>query len=542
MTTRLRSAPFLVGLAVFAGSLALYVATLAPSLSWGWTGWGVDGGELLAAAKTWGVPHPPGYPTYMLLLRTFAEVVRVGDFAYRGNLFSAVCAAGALTLLYAAAFRLGRTLFPDAAPRVVVASAALGAAVLGAAPVFWALSVVTEVYTLNALFCAALLYIATRVTTRPPGERPHSARYESVHLAAFGLLLGLGLGNHLTLLAVGVPLAYWMGFSVRWRWQRWVWALGTLLVGLCMYLYLPLRAAQHPPINWGNADSVEGVVWMLSGRPYQDYVFGVDASTLPSRLLDWLQLVFGQLNPLGIFIGLLGLGFLRAAERRLFEAVLVTILLITAYAIAYNSFDFQVLTIPSFLVYALAVSMGVMWLVAEWLPRVIAPRPQQATPRFSLAAYNPALVLVVATFVLLPVLSLALNYDDQSLRADREAADLAKRMMAEMPDGSVVLAGSETHVFPLWYERYVEQPEREVAVVVTLLLQFDWYRRDLSEEFPNLVPGQLPGDIEGAAKAIVRHNLDGGRVFSTYTDRTLAQEFRVEGIGNLFQIGPQPAE
>lgn len=542
MMTRLRSAPFLAGLAVFAGSLALYVATLAPSLSWGWTGWGVDGGELLAAANTFGVPHPPGYPTYMLLLRAFAEVVRVGDFAYQGNLFSAVCAAGALTLLYASAFRLGRTLFPDAMPRVAAAGAALGAAVLGAAPLFWALSVITEVYALNALFCAALLYIAMRVCTRPPGERPHSARYESVHLAAFGLLLGLGLGNHLTLLAVGVPLAYWMGFSVRWRWQRWAWAGGALLLGLCVYLYLPLRAAQHPPINWGNADSLEGVIWMLSGRPYQDYVFGVEASTLPSRLLAWLQLVFGQLNPLGIFIGLLGLGFLRAAERRLFEAALATILLITVYAIAYNSFDFQVLMIPAFLVYGLAVSMGLMWLVAEWLPRVIAPRPQSDKPRFSLPAYNPALVLIVATFVLLPVLSLVLNYDDQSLRDDREAADLARRMVAEVPDGSVVLAGSETHVFPLWYETYVEQPEREVAVVATLLLQFDWYRRDLHEDFPNLVPAQLPDDIEEAAKAIVRHNLDGGRVYSTYTNRSLAQEFRVEGIGDLFQIRPQTAQ
>ncbi|MBM3948546.1 MAG: DUF2723 domain-containing protein [SAR202 cluster bacterium] len=538
MMPRLRSASFLVGLAVFAGSLAVYVATLAPSLSWGWKGWGVDGGELLAAANTFGVPHPPGYPTYMLLLRAFAEVVRVGDFAYRGNLFSAVCAAGALTLLYASAFRLGRTLFPDAAPRVAAAGAALGAAVLGAAPVFWALSVVTEVYALNALFCGALLHIATRVTTRPPGERPHSARYESAHLGLFGLLLGLGLGNHLTLLAVGVPLAYWMGFSVRWRWQRWAWAAGALALGLCVYLYLPLRAGQHPPINWGGADSLGGVVWMLSGRPYQDYVFGVDASTLPSRLLDWLQLVFGQLNPLGIFIGLLGLGFLRVAERRLFEAVLATILLITAYAIAYNSFDFQVLTIPSFLVYGLAISLGLTWLVVEWLPRVIVPRPQPGKPRFSLAAYDPALALIAATFVLLPVLSFSLNLDDQSLRDDREAADLARRMMAEMPDGSVVLAGSETHVFPLWYETYVEQPEREVAVVATLLLQFVWYRRDLHEEFPDLVPAQLPGDIDEAARVILRHNLDGGRVYSTYTDRSLAQEFRVEGIGDLFQIKP----
>ena len=47
-------------------ALALYARTLAPGLTWAHHG--ADGGDLLAAALTHGVPHPSGYPAYQLLL------------------------------------------------------------------------------------------------------------------------------------------------------------------------------------------------------------------------------------------------------------------------------------------------------------------------------------------------------------------------------------------------------------------------------------------------------------------------------------------
>src|SRR5260221_6952190 len=53
--------PLLVG----AGALIVYLATLAPGLTWANNG--ADGGDLITAAVTGGVAHPPGYPTYLLL-------------------------------------------------------------------------------------------------------------------------------------------------------------------------------------------------------------------------------------------------------------------------------------------------------------------------------------------------------------------------------------------------------------------------------------------------------------------------------------------
>src|SRR6185312_561419 len=71
------TAPVVLGVIV----LLIYVLTLYPSVAGG------DAGELVSAAWTFGVPHPPGYPLFALLARAFATIP-VGDVAWRVNLLA----------------------------------------------------------------------------------------------------------------------------------------------------------------------------------------------------------------------------------------------------------------------------------------------------------------------------------------------------------------------------------------------------------------------------------------------------------------------
>ena len=90
------------GLAVFAFSLALYVWTLAPTVTL------VDSGELIVAARTLGVAHPPGFPLYILLAH-LASIVPLGSVAARVNFASAIFAALASTAVTLLMLELIRT-------------------------------------------------------------------------------------------------------------------------------------------------------------------------------------------------------------------------------------------------------------------------------------------------------------------------------------------------------------------------------------------------------------------------------------------------
>ena len=65
--------------------LIIYIYTLAPTITW--RNDGADNGDFATAVAVEGVPHPPGYPTYLILGEAF-KLLPFGDIAYRLNLLA----------------------------------------------------------------------------------------------------------------------------------------------------------------------------------------------------------------------------------------------------------------------------------------------------------------------------------------------------------------------------------------------------------------------------------------------------------------------
>src|SRR3990172_6921121 len=76
---------------------ATYSLTIAPGVTW--AHFSADGGDLIAATATGGVPHPSGYPLYLILARPF-QILPLGSLAFRTNLLSAVSTILASLVLY----------------------------------------------------------------------------------------------------------------------------------------------------------------------------------------------------------------------------------------------------------------------------------------------------------------------------------------------------------------------------------------------------------------------------------------------------------
>lgn len=236
--------------ALFLAAWGVYAAGAGPSL------YGGDSGELIASAAALGVSHAPGYPLHALLGRLFIEAVPWGAIPYRVNLLSAFVSALTAALL----FRLLRRLL-DSPP-----AALAGAALYALLPVVRDQAMTAEVFALNNL--AAVLLLLCFVEGLPPGP---ASPFRERSLCAWAFLYGLGLANHHTLVLIFPVflLLFWRalrepsrGFSSNLR--RAAQELGRrapawglfFLLGFSLYLYLPLRAARHPPVNFGDPHTV----------------------------------------------------------------------------------------------------------------------------------------------------------------------------------------------------------------------------------------------------------------------------------------------
>ena len=524
--TALAGAP-LAGLA----ALVLYARTLAPGLTWAHHA--ADGGDLLAAALVGGVPHPSGYPTYQLLLRT-AVALFPGEPARAGNWLSALCAAAAAALCADLAGRMLARIDPRGAAPGWSGLATLAAALTWAAsPILWGQAVVTEVYALNALTVVGLLWLLWRwreaVDAGTLGQRKWPEGWP--WLAGAGAALGLGLVNHLTLLLMlpGAAIWLWAGRRAAGRplGRELLVALAAVVVGLSIYAYLPLAAATNPPVNWGDPRRFAQIWALISGQVYRGLIFGLPLAYLPGRLAAWSGEAQRQLGgPWGIILALIGLWQLDRRLHAWWQATLLIAVAYSVYAIGYNTPDSFVYLIPASCVAALWLAAGLGWLVenaavaarrfhherandASTHSRIrvlfVDGRPvifrayghdaRDATAdenvgRVGNPSYAPILrVALVALLLAVPAISAARFWPENDLSHDREAQEFVTRALADAAPDAIILTSGDGPTFALWYAVYGLGLRPDVAPINVNLVAFDWYRRALAGRHPDLAAG-----------------------------------------------------
>ncbi len=147
--------------------------------------YGADGGDYLAAVLTKGVPHPTGYPLYLLLsdigLRIFG-----GGFVWRqaqaSVLPAAICAGIVFWLVFNILKRQTNT--------VRLTSAVIASITLSISPLFWGQAVTIEVYALNALMIVlGLLWVELVFSV---GENQSNSSENIGNLPGLDMWLGIG--------------------------------------------------------------------------------------------------------------------------------------------------------------------------------------------------------------------------------------------------------------------------------------------------------------------------------------------------------------
>jgi hypothetical protein len=452
---------YVAGVAAACVALLLYLFSLAPGLTWAHQG--ADGGELLAAAVVNGVPHPPGYPLYTMVLRQWLAFVGwaapASDLAWRGNLLSALFGAASV---YVTVLVTAHLLKEDPLRWLWGLLAGLAWTV---SPLLWSQSIITEVYSLHALL-VALLGWAVLV-------KPLRLRYVVATVA-------LGVAHHLTFLLL-LPGAFYALCAPRVGARRWVeplWALGIgVVLGALFYIRIPLAAsAGPPPINWGYADNWEGFIWLVTGAAYRGYLVGASMGAVLQRITTWAYVVTEQFTPVGLALGFIGLAIWDRTAPALRTFSLWWIAPVSVYAILYQTRDSEIYLLPVVWLLSIAMTVGLKSAV-DWL-----------TVRFPLQASHVAGLFAVLSIALLVIT----RWEAIALRNDAEARTYLRQVAAELEPQSIVVTLNDRETFAIWYgvwgDGLLMKTAPGLIPVNESLYQFAWYQRLQHELYPDM-PG-----------------------------------------------------
>jgi transmembrane protein TMEM260 (protein O-mannosyltransferase) len=529
--------PYLWALATTVVVFAIYLATLAPTTAF----W--DTSEYIAAAKVLGIPHPPGNPLFIILAHTFGLLPLAVAYAVRINLFAALTSAAAAGLWFLVAERWLRNIVPHRWARF---GAAFAGVLVGATSwTVWNQSTVNEkVYTLSLLSIAIVMWLVVRWGDDEPGT--HRDRW----LVLIAYVLALTSTNHLmgvlalpalavyvlwtdwrTVLRPWAIVTFWalmlaltgewiamihggtegkvlillslavLGYAI-WKTPRdplVYLGLAAVVVGISLnYLWLPLRAAQYPPINEGEpvgflSQALQDVLNRVQyGKPplfQRQASFAAQLANFWQYFSwqfarDWGR-VGGMATALFTVLGLSGLWTLWKNDRRAGIAGVALLGTLTVGLVFYMNFKYGYSQYPgepslprevrerdyfflaSFAVFGAFVALGFGALMKGFVDFLrdrgdSASRWLAATPLLALA--------------FIPLLG---NRITASRANETISRDFAADMLQSVEPYGILITAGDNDTFPLWYAQEVEGIRRDVTLANLSLMNTRWHLRQL---------------------------------------------------------------
>src|SRR5436190_5408790 len=267
--------------------LALYLLTMAPSTAM----W--DTSEYIAAAYSFGLPHPPGNPFFVIIGHLFSLLPIASNVAARINVLAAVSSAAAAGLWVLMTEQILRDWLTER--RLRIAGAVLAAIIGATAFTVWNQSVVNEkVYTVSLTGIALISWLAIRWSANPDGSSADRL------LVMIAYLCGLGYANHMAGMlaapAVGVAVIVRRPATIV-RVRLLAACLIAIVVGLTPFATPPIRAAHFPAVNEGEVTAGRTKIEIkctFSAETYRAFMYNFNRGQYGEPNLADRQASFGD--------------------------------------------------------------------------------------------------------------------------------------------------------------------------------------------------------------------------------------------------------
>ncbi|MEI7904542.1 MAG: DUF2723 domain-containing protein, partial [Candidatus Firestonebacteria bacterium] len=401
-------------------ALSVYIFTACPTIYPG------DSGEIVTAAYFLGIPHPPGYPLYMLLGKLFT-FLPAGTIAFRVNLLAAFFGGLGAFLLYLVLRATGKKYFTD--NYLLAAAASL---VFAFSLTYWQQCTQAKggIYTLNIFLLLVIFLLLLKEGS----------------LLLLAVITGLALANHNTTAPLALAVYLYMLYTAGKKKESGIgqkvllFPIAAGLTAFLIYLYLPIRSLANPPMDWGNPETAGNFFKHIFREQY-----GTVAGTERSLPLFFRQLgvycssLFSQFTPLPALLGAAG-AVVFFKKTKSFASLLAAIflltgvgfLLLTNFSINSNNiYMINVFYIPSFLVL-------IIFMYAAG----------------SIKNYGRALTIVVA---LTAAATLVFNFSSNNRSSNYIARDFGRNILKSAEKGSILTVAGDSTAFTTAYLLMVEK-------------------------------------------------------------------------------------
>ncbi len=451
-------------------SFIIYFKTLSPTVSF------IDSGELAVVCQTLGIAHPTGYPLYTLLGRIFT-FLPLKDTIFRVNLLSLICVVSTNIFLFLILSLLSQGFVRSSSSKIVHLTIKfliplISTLIFVFTPILWSQATSNEVYALHIFLMTFLIYLTLLWWQNSVKNA------KLFYLIIF--LYGLSFGNHMSsvLLAPALFILFLIHYQKSLFIPTRIFAVFSLFVlGFSIYLFLPIRSSQNPLLDWGNPETWFAFKRHITAWQYQVWIFSETSQELSHRFFNYLKLFIQQFPWYLLPVGVLGLVSMLKKHLPVAVFLFLYFLLDIFFGINYTIADIQPYFLPSFLIFALWLGLGLGGILAFLLQQVEKSNPANLV---SAAVIFPTILL------LLPLLNLTRNYREQDQSQNYFAYDFCQNVLKSVEKNGIILTDVWDLYSPWLYIRHIEKQRPDVVFLDKELFRRSWYFKYIKKTYPEI--------------------------------------------------------
>ncbi|HVO75731.1 MAG TPA: DUF2723 domain-containing protein [Ignavibacteriaceae bacterium] len=469
--------PEITGVLVF----VTYTFTIGPSIGEN------DSGELTMSQATLSIPHPTGYPLFILIGYLFNKIPLPFTTVFKLNLLSAIwCSLTVVivirtSLLILKNFNLflnnrGKQLsdiYQVKNTDIILISIYAGL-MLAYSATFWLQSTRVEVYSFQIFLTSAIILLTLLKFINNQGEKSS----DSIALIfkkwwLLFLFIGFGFSNHLMTLyllpATIIIFFFCEGLNKKSFASILLLFLISGLVASLFYLGLMLRAKMNPPWSYGDPSTLKSLFDHATAKEYSKYMLqSFDAAKEQSGvLLKMLSFNFSKERfstgefSLSFLVGIAGLLLLFLFRKEVVSYLILILITSITLAFSYKIPDINEYFLVPFLILSILSIFTLIFLV-----KLINNRKKM------LMLFYFSLIFLIST-----QFAVNFNYADHS--DDYLYEDFYKASISELPPNSVLLTDKwSIFIAPGLYFKDVENVRTDISIISVYSFIFnDWYRR-----------------------------------------------------------------